>query len=439
MLLDRQNHRQGKLLRPGKESRPTASGQLTATRSRRSLTTLIQDVTPMKISIWVFVAGAAAGLAGCERAETISQYTVPRADQIQLPAPQTEGGASNEPAATAGRPERMLGAIVSQKDQTWFFKLTGPIPDVTAEEPRFTRFCQSIDFSQGNSPTWELPAGWSQSPGSGMRFATITVSPGPPPVEMTVIPLPTGAAPYEQQLLENVNRWRGQLSLPPQTAVELSQAKEELKSKDGSTVTIVRLTGTASGRGMGGGALAGGMGGPFSGPAAGGSARPASSSTADPSEPGGNAAPAAPPVSISYDTPDGWKEGTVGGLRKAAFEVIADGRRVETTVIDLPIAAGDRLANINRWRGQVGLSPLTADTLPAAITPIEVGPLKGDFVEIVGDPNAARPQTILGVIVDHDAFTWFVKLQGDSELAAQQKESFQQFARSLRFEPNKAP
>ncbi|MBT8038364.1 MAG: hypothetical protein KJO21_12560 [Verrucomicrobiae bacterium] len=56
--------------------------------------------------------------------------------------------------------------------------------------------------------SWNLPAGWNAQPASGMRLATI------------IIPSPSGAlnasvTEFGGSLEGNVNRWRGQIGLPP--------------------------------------------------------------------------------------------------------------------------------------------------------------------------------------------------------------------------------
>ncbi|HUQ71299.1 MAG TPA: hypothetical protein VM165_17355, partial [Planctomycetaceae bacterium] len=150
--------------------------------------------------------------------------------------------------------------------------------------------------------------------------------------------------------------------------------------------------------------------------------------------------PSSPPLqpsaapSVTYDTPEGWTPGKVSGMRKAALVVMEGDYRAEITVIDLPREAGERLANVNRWRGQVALSPVTAEELKAAMRPMPAGSLTGDYVELIGTEGGDEAQSILGVIVDRDDKTWFVKLQGPTPVALSQRANFEQFVKSLRFE-----
>lgn len=352
--------------------------------------------------------------AGCRPQGEITQYTIPKPETIQLAAP----GASSSPAeSTAGRPERMLGALVPNRDQVWFFKLTGPVEQAGAHAETFAALVKSLKFTAAGKPEWQLPTGWAEQPGSGMRFSTLLTG-DQPPLELTVIALPGGGADLAEQTLANVNRWRGQLSLPPTTLAKLGEETSVVTTADGSSATLVDLIGTSSGGGM--------MNAPFA--RGGGLGMPGGMSTGRTADP----APAAASA-IKSTAPANWKEGRVGGMRKAAFDIQEGDLKAEVTVIDLPGEAGDRLANVNRWRGQVGLQDLTADELAKSMTKVPVGDLQGDYVELVGDASVAKPQTILGAIVDHGGKAWFIKLQGDRELAAKQIENFKSFVKSVTF------
>lgn len=76
---------------------------------------------------------------------------------------------------------------------------------------------------------WSLPKGWTQAPGEGMRFATLK-APYAGRLEATVVVLP-GQAGGE---LANVNRWRGQISLPPLDEAALAKARTALKAPAGA-------------------------------------------------------------------------------------------------------------------------------------------------------------------------------------------------------------
>lgn len=171
-----------------------------------------------------------------------------------------------------------------------------------------------------------------------------------------------------------------------------------------------------------------------------------SESVAEPVPDAGAAAPIPPATlartRLTYDLPEGWTLGKVGGMRKAAF-VIQDGdRQVEVTAIDLVARGGDLLANVNRWRGQIQLGEIDQAELDKSLRRIQVDDVQGDYVELLGPEGTESRQAILAVSALRDGKTWFFKLSGDAELAQREKEHFEQFVNSVRFEvpePNDSP
>ncbi|MBL7041902.1 MAG: hypothetical protein ISR77_24935 [Pirellulaceae bacterium] len=154
-----------------------------------------------------------------------------------------------------------------------------------------------------------------------------------------------------------------------------------------------------------------------------------------------HAAPAAASVKLSYDTPEGWKPGEVRGMRKAAFRVEDGDRKVEITVIDMPAAVGRMLLdNVNEWRRQLQLEAIARAELQETVRPIEVAGEQGHYVELVGPEDAESRRAILAVVAIHGAKSWFFKLLGDAELALQEKERFEAFVKSVKFEtPAESP
>jgi len=76
---------------------------------------------------------------------------------------------------------------------------------------------------------WTLPKGWTEEKGGGMRFATL--KPGiPGKIDVSVVVL-AGNAGGE---LPNVNRWRGQIGLPPIDEKALGSARQTIKSRAGA-------------------------------------------------------------------------------------------------------------------------------------------------------------------------------------------------------------
>ena len=122
---------------------------------------------------------------GCQRQEPIRRYTVER------PPPE----------------HRVWGAIISQPENTWFFKVTGPNAAVLARAPDFQEFLRSVRFRDG-SPEFEVPSGWSRRPADQFRFATLEIaaSETAAQLEMSVSKLGTPPGDPQAYLLQNINR-----------------------------------------------------------------------------------------------------------------------------------------------------------------------------------------------------------------------------------------
>ena len=354
-------------------------------------------------------SASAVMLAGCQENEEIRRYSVEKPLRLDSPI---HGPTLDEPT------DRLLAAIVPRGEQTWFFKVTGPANALDKEAEPFQAFVRSLRFAedQPGHPTWTLPEGWRELPASGMRFATLQFGPKEEPFDLTVIPLPSPQDNQNAYILSNINRWRGQLSRPPIDQQQMTEqsSKIELGSAPNMvTATIVSILGNLKQDSM--------TRPPF---AASPAARP------DPIRPrAGESSP------ITFSKPEGWIEGKVGGMRKAAFKVSDGEETAEITIIDLAEAAGDRLSNVNRWREQIQLDTITQEQLDRDMKPIEVGEGTGDYVELVG-PNDAQPQeSILGVITIHSGRAWFIKLKGAARLAENEKQRFEAFVKSVKFAP----
>ena len=150
-----------------------------------------------------------------------------------------------------------------------------------------------------------------------------------------------------------------------------------------------------------------------------------------PATPGAGAAPA----QVTWQTPAGWTEEPPSELRVGSFKVAgANGKQADVSVIPLPGMAGTDSANVNRWRGQVGLSPLGDDELQKAAEAIEAGGQPAQLYDIAGtDPSSGNPERILGVIQHRSDMNWFYKMTGDADLVEQQKPAFVAFLKSLSF------
>jgi hypothetical protein len=346
--------------------------------------------------------------AGCRPQDQIAKYTVPKPELIDPTL------ASTSPAEA--RPQQMLGAIVLLPEAGWFFKLTGDPVEVGKVSEPFIDFVTSVKFTQGRTPEpqWVLPEGWKALPGNDFRFATIEIrasDAASKPLELAVSSLGMSAADQadsQNYILKNVNRWRGQLGL---REIELAELATETKviDVDGRPCTLVNIKGQATGSGMMAGPFAGG-GGSF----AGGGMPPGQAT-----DQGSQQAEA----KLDFTTPDGWTPIPPRTFGLAAFSVGEGEKQAEITVSS---AGGELLANVNRWRGQIGLPPVSDAGLAEITKQTDTLGVKGSLVELVGPEK-----TILGVAATAGGNQYFVKLTGDNETAQAQKANFEAFVKSL--------
>lgn len=141
-----------------------------------------------------------------------------------------------------------------------------------------------------------------------------------------------------------------------------------------------------------------------------------------------------------WETPPGWVEQPATGLRRATFllENEALRQQAELSVTVFPGDVGGLAANVNRWRGQIGLPALPPGAVEETTTalPYEGGEATVVYFEALRQaPGEAFPQAVLGAIVPRSDHTWFFKAQGDAPLLEAERSTFESFVRSLRFPP----
>jgi hypothetical protein len=324
---------------------------------------------------------------GCRQDESISVYTVPHPDREKI---------------------RLLAAIVPFNEATIVFKLSGPAEEVAQQKEAFDQFVARLRFDQNERPiTWKAPEGWKEERGGSERLVSFRIPGKPREMEVTVTVLGKGAS----SVPANVERWRGQLHLPP------AQSKDEgivgRTKIDDHEVTLVDLTGL-------------------------GTYVPPKAAAAMPAgHPPIGAAPRMAPAKrqqqalpFTYDVPKGWeKDARPAGISVESFTVADASGKASVTVT---LAGGDLEGTINRWRGQVGLPPLSGDELNRTIRKL---PVAGSEAVLVDANNAASTQPnnrILGAILPLQGQTWFFKMTGPSALLERHKAAFEDFVKSVK-------
>jgi hypothetical protein len=125
---------------------------------------------------------------------------------------------------------------------------------------------------------------------------------------------------------------------------------------------------------------------------------------------------------LKYVLPAGWQEKPPSQMRVASFAISEDGKNADVSVIPLGGMAGGDLANVNRWRGQVGLQTLADDEIEKLAEKIFVGEQPADLYDITGGA-----QRILAVIFHRDDIAWFFMVTGDADLVEKEIPAFNSF------------
>lgn len=346
--------------------------------------------TPFLFASILWLAGV--GLIGCGE-PGIERYTVSPAVKPEIETVE----------------QRLLGAIIPNPDRTWFIKLVGPLDQIGMHHQDFDRFVRSVRFggNTGERIDWNVPDSWHQHDGTGMRFAEFHLGEHEDnPLIVTV----TALGSESGSVLANVNRWAGQVGLPPFNEQSITQVIEEVKL-EAVTATLVDMRGTAV---EGGNQMP-----PF-----------LNSSQAVPA----SSRETATEGNFQYHVvPEGWVAQPPRGMRAASF-VIRDGEvKAEVTAIPLSGAAGGLVANVNRWRDELGLKKATEQEIQTEVETLEIDGKQASFVEIEGPASQTNSERTLGVIYNRNSRTWFFKMRGESDLVSRNKTAFQEWVQSVHF------
>jgi hypothetical protein len=120
--------------------------------------------------------------------------------------------------------------------------------------------------------------------------------------------------------------------------------------------------------------------------------------------------PARPDSGLAWTLPKGWTQSAGGGMRYATIKP-ANGEGIEISVVVLPGEAGGEVANVNRWRGQLGAAPLDEKSASAARTLVQTK--AGPFALYDFQGPGAKATRMIAALAVVDGNTWFLKMLGD--------------------------
>ncbi len=165
---------------------------------------------------------------------------------------------------------------------------------------------------------------------------------------------------------------------------------------------------------------------------AGSSAAPAAADVAPGASMASTPVPTASGGDLAWSAPASWQSRPASAMRKGTYILTGEGgATAELAITAFPGDVGGDLANVNRWRGQLQLAPITAAELPAALTRFKANGLDIAVTEMVAT-SGSPPQRVLGAIVPFNGSTWFFKITGPDAVVAAERDVFNTFLQTLR-------
>jgi hypothetical protein len=138
---------------------------------------------------------------------------------------------------------------------------------------------------------------------------------------------------------------------------------------------------------------------------------------------------------IIWTKPANWTEKKLTSMRLASFEVTGIGKKdtADISVVLLKGKAGGLIANINRWRNQIGLESVSKDKILAQINAGKSKLGKFKWIKISNPKNPKM--AIWGAILPAKNRTLFIKMAGPLKILELNSNKFLSFCKSLRASP----
>jgi hypothetical protein len=290
------------------------------------------------------------------------------------------------------------------------------------------------------------PPSWQPQPLSQMRQASFLVKGDNGAIaDVSFVSLGASAG----NVLENVNRWLSQIGQPAINDEKLNQIAQHLTTSLGD-VTVVDLAGLPSGADPAkDGRIIAGMTSTGGSTlffkirgndaltelqktdfikwvaavcnAQGGRKSPEMANAAPPMEGGSN-------PQIKWKTPEGWSEVPPSSMRYASFSAGANDNKVDISIVTFPGEGGSDADNVNRWRQQIGLPPMSPTAVATQVAPLKSNDATFSTVDIAG----ANARTV-AAWTRRDGHVWFFKATGPGAAVEKEKPNFVKFIQSISF------
>lgn len=135
---------------------------------------------------------------------------------------------------------------------------------------------------------------------------------------------------------------------------------------------------------------------------------------------------------FSYTVPEAWEVMPPSRMVLLTFQASA-AERTDTVNISssaFPGEVGGKVANINRWRRQIGLGPVEEAEAIAMIQPLTIS--GKEAWQVTFNNDTAGAQMVVSAVF-HDGKTWFFKMVGMAEPVGAQLENYNSYLGSIQF------
>lgn len=307
----------------------------------------------------------------------------------------------------------------------------------------------SLPDAPSSDLAWTKPAPWQELPPTSFRKGNyLAQDPEADAVEITVSSFPGSVG----DMLGNVNRWLNQIALPPIDAAQLDALAAQ-RSVAGLNLSVVDLKSEApradAQRIIAGVAPHAGqtwffkMTGPHEAVEKQIAAFDQLLASIRPVAPAPvSSAPSASPTKkhvdhLNFEAPPDWEKSEGSSLRIASYQIAKPGYEpADFSITSFPGDTGGIVANVNRWRAQIGLEPWSAEEVQQKAMNVQANELNFQVFDLrpnIEPGQQNNTQRILVAILFHHGSTWFFKLRGEAALLQSQNNNFQALLRSVTF------
>lgn len=134
-----------------------------------------------------------------------------------------------------------------------------------------------------------------------------------------------------------------------------------------------------------------------------------------------------------FTAPQHWQKEEASGMRLLSY-IVADKKKFANfTLIKLIGRSGSIRDNVNRWRGQLNLKPISQARLNKALKQIPTESGTYQFIDIQRiQKRGQETDRILAAILTKGETTYFFKLMGPHTLIENEKQNFLEFLEKIK-------